>query len=846
MEIFKIENLTFRYPKATAHAVDNASFSVKSGEFITICGKSGCGKTTLLRLLKPQLSPFGEKKGNILFNGQNIAKLTDKESAGKIGFLLQDLDSQIVCDKVWHELAFGLESLGLYNSEIRLRVAECASFFGIQDWFYKNTSELSGGQKQLLSLAAIVAIEPSVIILDEPTSQLDPIAATEFLNALSRINRELGITVIISEHRTEELFSLSDRVMVLEEGKIFCFDKPREVVREVVGSKHAMYAAMPAASRIFADRIAENPPLTVREGREKLEKLQVGEFTPDKRSVSGDVVLKADNIWFRYGKEEKDVLKGFSVQIKKGEIYAIVGGNGAGKSTALSVIGGISRAYRGKIRLLNGNKTALLPQSLSILFAGKTIRADLENLATEERINDTAVMLGIDGLLERHPYDLSGGELQRAALLKLLLTEPDILLLDEPTKGLDAHFKITFGEILAKLKEIGKTVVIVSHDIEFCAEYADRVAMLFDGTIISEGEPHEFFASKNFYTTAANRIARDVLPQAVLANEVRTAIGLEAVHIENTFEVEMPEIFEKEKEKKHLNIPKLIIGIVLVILFALSEWYFGGRFTDFRNVIYQILSLLLLGAGVMCLVPFSNNEAEKGEKVKVGRKRAVISSLILLVAVPVTILSGVYLFDESNYYAVCLGIILEIMVAVAVSFEKRKPKAEEIVVISVLCALAVAGRAAFYPLQQFKPVGAIVVVAGSCLGAEVGFLVGAVTAFVSNFFFGQGPWTAWQMISFGMMGLAAGVFFRLRIVKKNRITYALFGFFSTILIYGGIANPGSMLLWEPNPTFELIVSSWVLGLPYDMVHAVSTLLFLWFIGVPLADKLERMKTKYGL
>ena len=846
MEIFKVENLTFRYPKSTSYAIDSISFSVKSGEFITICGRSGCGKTTLLRLLKPQLSPFGEKKGDILFCGQNISNLTDKESAGKIGFLLQNPESQIVCDKVWHELAFGLESLGLDNSEIRLRVAECATFFGIQDWFYKNTAELSGGQKQLLSLAAIVAIEPSVIILDEPTSQLDPIAATEFLNALSRINRELGITVIISEHRTEEVFALSDRVMVLDEGKVFCFDEPREVVREVVCRKHDMYAAMPAASRIFADKIAENTPLTVREGRAELEKLQVEEFTPAKRSVSGDTVLKADNIWFRYEKEEKDVLKGFSAQIKKGEIYAIVGGNGAGKSTALSVMGGISRAYRGKISVSKGVKTALLPQSPSVLFVEKTIWLDFASLATEEKIKQLAVMLCIGSLLDRNPYDLSGGELQRAALLKLLLTEPDILLLDEPTKGLDAHFKITFGEILAKLKAMGKTVVIVSHDIEFCALYADRVAMLFDGTIISEGEPHEFFASKNFYTTAANRIARDTLPQAVLANEIRAAIGLGEVRIENNVEVDIPEIVKKEKEKKPLNKPKLISGIVLIIMFGFSEWYFGGRFTDFRNVIYQILSLLLLGAGVTCLVPFSNHEAENGGRVKVSRKRGVISSLLLLVAVPVTILSGVYLFDESNYYAVCLGVILEIMAAVAVSFEKRKPKAEEIVVISVLCALAVAGRAAFYPLQQFKPVGAIVVVAGSCLGAEVGFLVGAVAAFVSNFFFGQGPWTAWQMISFGMMGLAAGVFFRLKMVRKNRITYALFGFFATILIYGGISNPGSMLLWEPEPTLELVVSSWVLGLPYDTVHAVSTLLFLWFIGVPLAEKIQRIKMKYGL
>lgn len=845
MEIFKVENLTFSYPESDKKAIKNISFSVESGEFITICGRSGCGKTTLLRLLKPQLSPFGEKNGNILFFGQSIDSISDRESGSKIGFLLQDPESQIVCDKVWHELAFGLENLGLNSSEIRLRVAECASFFGIQDWFYKNTSDLSGGQKQLLSLAAIVAIGPSVIILDEPTSQLDPISATEFINALWRINRELGITVILSEHRTEEVFALSDRVMVIDDGEVLCYNSPREVVKEIAEKNHAMYAAMPAASRIFADK--ENCPITVREGRAELKKLRLSEFVPEIRKVSGDIVLKTDNIWFRYEKNDRDILKGFSAEIKKGEVYAIVGGNGTGKSTALSVMGGILKPYRGKVQLSNGVKTALMPQSPSTLFVGKTLKADLEALATEEQLTQTAKMLGIGGLLDRHPYDLSGGELQRAALLKLLLAEPDILLLDEPTKGLDAHFKIVFGSILAKLKAMGKTVVMVSHDVEFCGEYADRVAMFFDGTIVSEGEPHEFFANKNFYTTAANRIVREILPQAVTANEVREAIGLETVSQKENFDIPA---FAKEqmpkKDKKHISIPKLISGIVFLGLFVLCECYFGGRFTDYRNVIYQIISLLILGAGVMCLIPFSNNEAEGRVKKKKGKKSVIISFLLLVVAVPLTILSGVYLFNDQNYYMVSIAVILEIMAAVMVSFERRKPKAEEIVIISSLCALAVAGRAAFYALQQFKPVGAIVVVAGSCLGGEVGFLVGAVAAFVSNFFFGQGPWTPWQMISFGMMGLAAGVFFRYKSVRKNRITYALFGFFSTLIIYGGIANPGSMLLWEPNPTFELVVSSWVLGLPYDTVHAFSTFLFLWFIGVPFADKLERMKGKYGL
>lgn len=847
MEIFKIENLTFKYPNSNDDTLKNIAFSIKKGEFITLCGKSGCGKTTLLRLLKPQLSPFGERKGAIFFEGRAAEELTDRESGSGIGFVIQDPESQIVCDKVWHELAFGLENFGMNQSEIRLRVAECASYFGIKDWFYKDTSELSGGQKQILSLAAIVAMQPSVIILDEPTSQLDPIAATEFISTISRINRELGITVIISEHRTEELFEISDRVMVMDDGKIVCFDTPRKAVAELAGLKHDMLAAMPTAARIFFG-CGENCPLTVREGRERMEQFNALELELVKKEEKGKVILSAEKIRFRYERKENDVLKGFSVRIFGGEIYAIVGGNGVGKSTALAVMGGILKPYSGKIKLENSAKTAFMPQSPSTLFVHKTVREDLETTASdEEQLLKIAELMGIEELTDRHPYDLSGGELQRAAFAKLLLAEPDILLLDEPTKGLDAHFKITLGSMLKKLKAMGKTIVIVSHDIEFCAEYADRAAMMFDGEIVSEGEPHGFFANKSFYTTAANRIARDILPEAITADEVRKAIGFETVVAKVQTDIIKPQNKPpQKKEKTKKNRTKLVLGIVFAALFILCEVIFKGRFTDFRNVLYLILSLTLAGGSVMCLVPFSNNETETVIRKKKSKKHIVISALLLLAAVPITILCGVYLFEDKNYYAISLAVIVEVMAAVAAGFENKKPKAEEIVVISVLCALAVAGRAAFFGLQQFKPVGAIVIVAGSCLGGEVGFLVGAVAAFVSNFFFGQGPWTPWQMISFGMMGLVSGLFFGIKTVRKNRITYSLFGFLSTLVIYGGIVNPGSMLLWEPNPSFEMIASSWIAGLPYDLVHAFSALVFLWFMGVPLADKLERMKTKYGL
>ena len=535
---FEIENLSFAYPGKENKALDGVSLAIEKGEYIVLCGKSGSGKTTLLQHLKPVLAPHGKKSGTILFNGRPLAESSGWEQAAKIGYVMQNPDDQIVTDKVWHELAFGLESLGCDQTTMRARVAEMACYFGIQDWFHRDVANLSGGQKQLLNLASIMAMQPEVLILDEPTSQLDPIAASDFLNTVRKINIELGTTVIITEHRLEDIFPYADRAIVMEEGRVVADDTPRNIGQLLWQQRSDMFAAMPTPVRVFYGAAGGGDcPLTVREGRNWLSKTcpqpkvtAVEETLPTQKRESA---LSLQELWFRYEKNSADVLRGVSAEVPAGSLYAIVGGNGAGKSTALKAVCGICRPYRGKVKIfgksvekyrsaeLFGGCLAMLPQDPKSLFVKNTVREELEEMTAEgEKVTQIAALCQIDGLLDAHPYDLSGGEQQRAALAKVLLTEPKLLLLDEPTKGIDSFFKEKLAQILCKLKEQGVTIVMVSHDVEFCARYADRVAMFFDGQILTVDTPRRFFGSNSFYTTAANRMSRHVFSMAVTAEDV--------------------------------------------------------------------------------------------------------------------------------------------------------------------------------------------------------------------------------------------------------------------------------------------------------------------------------------
>lgn len=553
MALFDIQELTFSYPDASRQALCKISFQVQAGEYLCICGKSGCGKTTLLRHLKSVLTPFGETSGRVLFNGVQLSQVPEREQVSRIGFVMQNPDAQVVTDKVWHELAFGLESLGCDQSVMRLRVAEMASYFGIQDWFHRNVAELSGGQKQLLNLASIMAMQPDVLILDEPTSQLDPIAASDFLNTVKKINLELGTTIIITEHRLEDIYASADTVLAMSDGGIAAYGPPREVASALYASGDDMTFSLPSPVRIFygvnegfaQDASADECALTVREGRTWLSEY-VESRPPDERGFPEvpfddeveNPAVSLKEVWFRYERDAADVLRGVDLEIPAGCLHAIVGGNGTGKSTLLKSICGVVKPYRGKIRILGRplkawsekelfhGGVAMLPQDPQNLFVKKTVRADLEEMLSpgdadrEERIAEVVRMCDLGGFLDSHPYDLSGGEQQRAALAKVLLTKPKVLLLDEPTKGIDCFFKRELARVMRRLVEDGVSIIMVSHDVEFCARHADAISMFFDGSVVTTNLPRRFFSSNSFYTTAANRMSRHVFSNAITDEDV--------------------------------------------------------------------------------------------------------------------------------------------------------------------------------------------------------------------------------------------------------------------------------------------------------------------------------------
>lgn len=562
MDILEVKDFSFFYPDGRKETLRNIDMKIQEGSLNVLCGKSGCGKSTLLRQLKSVLAPHGVKSGEILYCGMPLDQVDQRTQSEEIGYVLQNPENQIVTDKVWHELAFGLESLGYDNATIRLRVAEMASYFGIHQWFYRGISELSGGQKQLLNLAAIMSMHPRLLILDEPTSQLDPIAASDFLETVKKINRDIGTTVVLTEHRLQDVIPWAQKVFVMDEGRLVAEGSPREIGETLKQQKHGMFLSMPVPMQIYAEvESKESCPLTVSEGREWITKTLGGILKKSLKNQNplppGQPVEKASKekpaveikeVWFRYDKDGKDVVRDLSLEVYQGEFYALVGGNGTGKSTSLSLISRVRKPYRGKIRLdgrdirkysdqeLYRGYLGVLPQNPQSMFIKKTVREDLYSMIggkkekksqeynldmqKAEAIEGIVALTKLEELLDRHPYDLSGGEQQRLALAKVLLLRPRLLLLDEPTKGMDAEYKEDLGGILKKLQGHGVTIFMISHDVEFVAEYADRVGLFFEGNVVTSKRAKAFFSGNNFYTTAANRMARHYFPDAVTGKEV--------------------------------------------------------------------------------------------------------------------------------------------------------------------------------------------------------------------------------------------------------------------------------------------------------------------------------------
>ena len=465
MPAIEVRSLSFSYPGADAAVLEGLDWSVPQGAFALLVGGTGSGKSTLLSLLKPEIAPAGERTGDARVLGENVADMDVRASAERVGYVFQDPENQIVCETVWHEMAFGLENLGMSRDEMRRRVAETSYFFGLEDWLHRDTDTLSGGRKQLLSLAAVLALRPRVLLLDEPTSQLDPVAEKNFLHALFRVNRELGCTVVVATHQPRPMLEYATCAYRIEDGR----------VRDV----------------------ADLASLGSREGL-----LALDSCRPAQVAATSAAAAICEG-WFRYDRAGGWVLRGLDASFSAGAVHAVVGGNGCGKSTMLSVLAKTVKLQRGHMER-GAASAALLPQNPKALLVAETVRGELMEWAStcgydEAVARGRAASLGLSDLDGRHPYDLSGGQRQLLALAKLLLIGPELLLLDEPTKGLDLASRRIIACALRDHAKAGGTVIMATHDLDFAEQVADDIAMMFDGEIACMEPPVDFFSDNVFY-----------------------------------------------------------------------------------------------------------------------------------------------------------------------------------------------------------------------------------------------------------------------------------------------------------------------------------------------------------
>lgn len=537
MPIFKVENLTYYYPGTEEPALRGINLEIMDGEFILIAGGSGSGKSTLARVLAGLIPDFygGRIGGKVFFAGKEIKTMDRRKLAREVGMVFQDPEKQIVQTSVEAEIAFGLENLGLPGKEMARRVAEMCSFLNLSPFKDAFTANLSGGQKQKLALASVLAMQPRVLVLDEPTSQLDPVSAEEILNLIKRLNEEMGFTVILVEQRMERCFHLADRVLLIEEGEIVCAGDAREVARQAVQRD---WPFVPPVARFFA--IFNTPwiPVTVKEGREFLRahlnpkniKAKPAVPCPQKFSTVKDReknnAISLKNVWFTYP-DGREALKDINLDIKEGDFTAVLGENGAGKSTLLKLVAGLLKPGRGKIYVRgkdtgkNGYKEirkfmAYLSQNPNDYLFQETVEDELRftlnnfGLQEENLLEDVFRKLRLERYRRRNPRDLSSGERQRVALASVLVTGPELIILDEPTRGIDVRLKAELGKFLQEEAAAGKTVMVVTHDVEFASEFADNIVIMFAGRIVSAGEKHAVLGKSIFYAPQIGKMCRGI------------------------------------------------------------------------------------------------------------------------------------------------------------------------------------------------------------------------------------------------------------------------------------------------------------------------------------------------
>ncbi|MCR4840006.1 MAG: ATP-binding cassette domain-containing protein [Lachnospiraceae bacterium] len=750
--------------------MQNSDLKIYDGEFLLACGISGSGKTTFLKMLK-------EKYGD------------------KAAVVCQNASAGIVCDKVWQELAFGLENRGYSQDYMRRKVGEMTSFFGLDDVFMKKTSELSGGQKQLVLLASVMACEPEIILLDEPTSELDPLSADRFISSLEKIRHEIGTTIVMTEHRFSGTLHLADRMVALSDMEITAEGRPEDVIRTLYETGDPLFKSMPVYVKMFFEADAGGTmPVDVNSGRaffasaeDKcrawIAKNYGGQWLAENASSDSNKThkkkpapsVKLTELSFGY-EGKKDILKDISLEFPQASVSVLLGGNGSGKSTLLSVIAGTLNSYTGKVSAV-GDGIIMLPQDPRLMFFDVSIGEDLKNFRKtvggidEAKMEEYIKLCRVGSLLDKHPYDVSGGEIQRAALLKALISGADIILMDEPTKGTEGDFKEEMAEILNRLKEEGKTIIISGHDLEFAALYADYCGLLFNGDITELLPAVDFFTGNTFYTSDVLRIQR------------------------------------------------------------------GAGGSGKNNVVGKAVGT----CGSRPEIPAEERKSIGKESVGNLKKMKALMWFTVCFLMPLTVCIGAFFLDNRKYYFISMLLLLELMIPLYTLFESGRPTTIRLVVIAVMSALAVIGRGLFIMLPAIKPVIAIVMMSGFAFGSAYGLAVGAVSMLVSNIFFGQGPWTPYQMFTFGLIGLIAGMFAGNRKFTDNRFFLAAIGVFMTLVVFGGIMNPASIVMFYDKPTMAMIGTAYATGFPIDCISAVATAAFLVLGTKPVLERCDRVK-----
>lgn len=543
MEIFRLENLSYKYPQREEFALKDIDLRIDEGDFTLFVGASGSGKSTLARVLNGLIPEFygGNISGKAYFRNMNLKGLERKEISKEVGMVFQNPERQLIMNKVEEEIVFGCENLNMDLLAMKRRLAEVLSFMNLSALQVKNTQDLSGGEKQKVAIASVLAMNPKVLILDEPTSQLDPLSAQELFDILKRLNQELGFTVILIEQHLDKCFNLADKIILLEKGRIKYNASANKFVSWARNSHRDF---IPLVAQLFADKYSINLPLTINQGRSILNfhKLEQKEDLAQDFSNKKELI-RVKNLNFSYT-NNNPIFNGIDLSLKEKEFLCILGNNGAGKSTLLKLLCGSLKPNSGEMLVLNQNplciKKNALPKMIGYLsqnpndyLFNDSVAEEVSyvlrnlNMPNEGLVNQLVEFMGLSNQKNINPRDLSTGQRQRVALAAVLASQPQILLLDEPTRGLDLNLKRSLGEKLCDLNQQGKTILLVTQDVDFAAEYAQRIVLLFNGEIVADGSKQEVLKNELFYSSSMSRLFQGFHEGVICFEQARRLINEE-------------------------------------------------------------------------------------------------------------------------------------------------------------------------------------------------------------------------------------------------------------------------------------------------------------------------------